>query len=52
MFYEGGYFTVLWAVGLVTALLTAFYMARQYFMVFSGEGRWDGAAEPHESPPS
>lgn len=50
MFYEGGYYTVLWAVGLVTALLTAFYMARQYFMVFSGEGRWDGATDPHESP--
>ena len=27
----------LWAVGLVTALLTAFYMSRQVFMVFFGE---------------
>jgi NADH-quinone oxidoreductase subunit L len=32
---------VLWAVGLVTALLTAFYMSRQVFMVFFGEPRWD-----------
>ena len=50
----------LWAVGLVTALLTAFYMSRQVFMVFFGEERFtveaghdlssDGAA--HEAPAS
>src|SRR5690606_39099311 len=33
---------VLWALGLVTALLTAFYMSRQVFMVFFGEERWHG----------
>jgi NADH-quinone oxidoreductase subunit L len=31
----------LWAVGLVTALLTAFYMSRQVFMVFFGDARWN-----------
>ncbi|MGI8662789.1 MAG: NADH-quinone oxidoreductase subunit L [Acidimicrobiales bacterium] len=31
---------VLWFVGLVTAMLTAFYMARQVFLVFFGEERW------------
>ena len=31
---------LLWAVGLVTALLTAFYMSRQVFMVFYGDARW------------
>ncbi|MFO7281558.1 MAG: NADH-quinone oxidoreductase subunit L [Thermoanaerobacterales bacterium] len=31
----------LWAIGLVTALLTAYYMSRQVFMVFFGEPRWD-----------
>ena len=42
---------VLWAVGLITALLTAFYMSRQVFMVFFGPERWrdlpgpDGADE-------
>jgi NADH-quinone oxidoreductase subunit L len=36
----------LWAVGLVTALLTAFYMSRQVFMVFFGEERWKTAPEP------
>jgi NADH-quinone oxidoreductase subunit L len=52
LFVEGGYFMVLWAVGLLTALLTAFYMARQYFLVFSGEPRWDKDVDPHESPRS
>jgi NADH-quinone oxidoreductase subunit L len=31
----------LWGIGLVTALLTAFYMSRQVFMVFFGEPRWN-----------
>ncbi len=30
----------LWAVGLVTALLTAYYMSRQVFLVFFGEERF------------
>ncbi|MFL6203853.1 MAG: NADH-quinone oxidoreductase subunit L [Acidimicrobiales bacterium] len=33
----------LWAVGLVTALLTAYYMSRQVFLVFFGEERWRDA---------
>jgi NADH-quinone oxidoreductase subunit L len=49
----------LWAVGLVAALATAFYMTRQVWLVFYGEERWRdqvGAVEertvhePHESP--
>ena len=47
----------LWALGLVTALLTAFYMSRQVFMVFFGDQRWREAqteeaheVHPHESP--
>ena len=43
---------VLWAVGLVTALLTAYYMSRQTFLVFFGGQRWDDSAHPHESPPT
>ena len=50
LFAKGGYFMVLWAAGLLTALLTAFYMARQYFLVFDGEARREGGVEPHESP--
>jgi NADH-quinone oxidoreductase subunit L len=49
--YEyGGIGIVLWVIGLVTALITAFYMTRQWFMVFTGEPRWDDGVEPHESP--
>jgi NADH-quinone oxidoreductase subunit L len=31
----------LWAIGLVTALITAFYMSRQVFLVFFGKERWN-----------
>src|SRR5262245_24909575 len=37
---------ILWAIGLVTALLTAYYMTRQVMMVFYGEARWDEARPP------
>ena len=43
---------LLWIVGLVTALLTAYYMSRQTFLVFFGGQRWDEGAHPHESPPT
>jgi NADH-quinone oxidoreductase subunit L len=33
----------LWLVGIVTALLTAFYMTRQVWLVFFGNARWDAA---------
>ena len=51
-FSHGAY--VLWAVGLVTAGLTAFYMFRQLFLVFHGECRADDHAKAHlhESPAS
>ncbi len=44
----------LWAVGLVTAGMTAFYMFRQLFMVFHGNCRTDDHAKAHlhESPPA
>jgi NADH-quinone oxidoreductase subunit L len=43
---------VLWAIGLVTALLTAYYMTRQVYLVFFGEPRFeaDEHHQPHESP--
>lgn len=50
-FARGGWFSVLWIIGLITALLTAFYMTRQWVMVFLGQPRWDEDAHPHESPP-
>ena len=35
----------LWAIGVVTAVLTAFYMSRQVFLTFFGEARWDRPLE-------
>ena len=49
-FGRGGWFVVLWAIGLLTAGLTAFYMSRLLFMTFYGEARWDKGVKPHESP--
>jgi NADH-quinone oxidoreductase subunit L len=42
----------LWVVGAITALLTAFYMTRQVWLVFYGDERWNEAvaAEHHEPP--
>jgi NADH-quinone oxidoreductase subunit L len=41
-------FTVLWALGVATAFMTAFYMFRMWFMTFAGEQRSEFHA--HESP--
>ena len=49
-FERGGWFSVLWIIGLVAALMTAFYMTRQFILVFLGKPRWDDGVEPHESP--
>jgi NADH-quinone oxidoreductase subunit L len=51
-FAHGAY--ALWAIGFLTAGLTAFYMFRQLFMVFHGELRADERARAHlhESPPT
>jgi len=47
-----GHWNVLFAIGLVTAMLTAFYMGRLLFLAFFGEYRGDPVAERaiHESP--
>jgi NADH-quinone oxidoreductase subunit L len=46
-------FQWVWAVGIVVALMTAFYMFRLIGLTFWGESRVDPAVEPHvhESPP-
>ncbi len=50
----GSHHWVLWAVGLITAGLTAFYMFRSYFLTFEGKFRGTHEQEHHlhESPPS
>jgi NADH-quinone oxidoreductase subunit L len=40
----------LYVVGIVTAVLTAFYMTRQVIMVFFGEARWTSHANDSEAP--
>ncbi len=49
-FGRGGWYIVLWAIGLITAGLTAFYMTRWFVLVFLGKPRWDEGVHPHESP--
>jgi NADH-quinone oxidoreductase subunit L len=41
---------ILYSVGLLTALLTAFYMFRLWYMAFMGESRSPRDVHPHESP--
>jgi NADH-quinone oxidoreductase subunit L len=51
---------VLWAIGMVTALLTSIYMFRLFFLTFHGAPRYAGEGggshghhgTPHEAPPS
>jgi NADH-quinone oxidoreductase subunit L len=51
--WDGGH-RVLWAVGWVTAGLTAFYMFRLFFLTFHGAYRGDPDVErhAHDAPPS
>jgi NADH-quinone oxidoreductase subunit L len=49
-FGRGGWWVVLWAIGLITAGLTAFYMTRWFVLTFLGEPRWDDGVHPHEAP--
>ena len=53
-FRIGGYGQVVWAIGLVTAGMTAFYMFRLFYMTFHGtfRGTSEQAAHVHESPSS
>jgi NADH-quinone oxidoreductase subunit L len=48
-FLQGSGGMLLWFVGLVTALLTSFYMFRLWYMTFWGESR-SPEVHPHESP--
>lgn len=51
--YNGhAYAWIVWGFGVVTALLTAFYMMRSYMLTFEGQPRWPMADQvhPHESP--
>ncbi len=51
------HYKVLWALGLLTAVLTAYYMSRLQILAFGGDPRWEAAGPggepahhtPHES---
>ena len=42
----------LWAIGAVTAAMTAFYMTRLMALTFWGKSRFGHDVHPHESPPT
>ncbi len=41
---------LLFAIGVFTAMLTAFYMTRLMIVVFTGKARDEGASHAHEAP--
>jgi NADH-quinone oxidoreductase subunit L len=47
-FANGNFF--FWLIGAITALMTAFYMFRLYFLTFEGKERFGHNLHPHESP--
>jgi NADH-quinone oxidoreductase subunit L len=49
--YMHGYLP-LYVIGLITAVITAFYMSRWFFLIFWGEPRYGDDVHPHESPAS
>jgi NADH-quinone oxidoreductase subunit L len=49
--YFHGY-GVVWVMGLLAAILTAFYMSRWFFLIFLGAPRYGSDIHPHESPRS
>jgi len=50
LYARGGAWLAVWAVGLATALITAFYMSRMIYLAFFGRPRWEEGAHPHEAP--
>ncbi len=49
-FANGGPHLFLWAIGIVTAAMTAYYSWRVVGLVFFGEERFEKQVHPHESP--
>ncbi len=49
LLFAGAESWALYAIGIVTAILTAFYMTRQVVMTFFGEQKWGSAANAEEA---
>jgi NADH-quinone oxidoreductase subunit L len=45
-------FGPIWIIGLLAAILTAFYMSRWFYLIFLGKPRYGPDVHPHESPSS
>jgi NADH-quinone oxidoreductase subunit L len=50
LLYALGDSAALYVIGVATAILTAYYMSRQVFMVFFGEAKWTSHANEDEAP--
>src|ERR1041385_7757124 len=48
--HQNSLFTLMWVFGVITALLTAFYMFRMMYLAFHGTARTEMAGHAHESP--
>jgi NADH-quinone oxidoreductase subunit L len=49
--HGGTLYRSLWVVGMVTVLLTAYYMSRLFFLAFTGKDRWDAhTSKAHAAP--
>tara|TARA_B100000131_G_scaffold80515_1_gene77284 strand:+ start:5269 stop:7281 length:2013 start_codon:yes stop_codon:yes gene_type:complete len=49
-FMAGGLYLPLWILGLITAVMTAFYMGRHWIYIFLGEGRTEQALVANKAP--
>lgn len=47
--FANGY-VILWIIGVITSMMTAFYMFRLYILTFEGKQRFGHDKHPHESP--
>ena len=49
-FMAGGLYLPLWILGLLTSVMTAFYMGRHWIYIFLGEGRTEQALSANKAP--
>ena len=49
-FVAGGFYLPLWMLGLITAVMTAFYMGRHWIYIFLGEAKTENASSAKKAP--
>tara|TARA_B100000586_G_C20115471_1_gene432981 strand:+ start:1718 stop:3697 length:1980 start_codon:yes stop_codon:yes gene_type:complete len=50
VFVAGGFYLPLWMLGLITAVMTAFYMGRHWIYIFLGEAKTENALNAEKAP--